>query len=75
MLKIEFATRNAAFQEGREEDFTATVNPYAVADQLRKIADALDGGESYGSVRDGNGNTVGSWELDDEADMPWEVQR
>jgi hypothetical protein len=71
MFKIEFATRNAAFQEGCEEDHSATVSGFAVAEQLHKIAELVAEGGTYGTVRDSNGSTVGSWELDDEADMPW----
>lgn len=71
MLKIEFSTRNSAFQEGSEEDHSATVSGFAVAEQLHKIAELVAEGATYGNVRDANGSTVGSWELDDEADMPW----
>lgn len=35
----------------------------AVAEILRKVADAVDVGCYRDGVRDGNGNRVGSWEL------------
>ena len=57
--KIEFSTDNDAF---RFED--GTLNEEAVANELRKIADAVDKGVRKMFVMDANGNRVGSWSLD-----------
>lgn len=58
-FKIEFSTDNDAF---RFED--GTLDEEAVANELRKIADAVGGGCQNGAVMDANGNRVGSWRID-----------
>jgi len=58
MTKIEFAEGfedNAAFQDGQREYETARI--------LRRVADEIEGGASYGIMHDINGNRVGAWEL------------
>ena len=54
MFKIEFATDNAAFDDHPQ---------YEVARILRMAADRVADGNTSGQVRDGNGNTVGTWEF------------
>lgn len=41
-----------------------TLDEEVVASELRKIANAVDGGSRKGIVMDANGNRVGSWRLD-----------
>jgi DUF917 family protein len=43
---------NAAMQTGED-----------VAEALARVADSLQGGVQSGTIRDVNGNTVGSWDL------------
>ena len=56
MFKMYIDTANAAFDDGAELE-TARI--------LREIADKLDAGELENSVRDFNGNKVGTFELTD----------
>lgn len=56
MFKLEFSTSNAAFQDDGLPSF-------AVAQCLFEVADEVRAGRKRGSVFDGNGNTVGKWEL------------
>lgn len=35
-----------------------------VVEILRKVANEVEGGFTSGYIREGNGNTVGSWSLD-----------
>jgi len=53
MFKIEFETDNAAFQDGD--------GPAEVARILQILAVKVEDGQTSGTVRDINGNTVGSW--------------
>jgi hypothetical protein len=57
MFKLEFATDNAAFQDGARIDEAARI--------LREIADKMESKAQLGGgrVRDVNGNTVGHWEM------------
>jgi hypothetical protein len=54
MFTMEFATDNAAFEEGWGTE---------IAGILRKVAQRVEDGDSAGAVMDSNGNTVGQWEL------------
>jgi hypothetical protein len=54
MFKLEIDTANDAFLEDSSE---------GVAEIIEDIAVGLRHGQTKGSVRDGNGNTVGNWEL------------
>lgn len=53
-FKIEFATDNAAFEEDASQE-TAHI--------LREIADKIMEGQINGSIRDTNGNRIGSYNL------------
>jgi hypothetical protein len=53
-----FNTRNAAFEDEGHATETARI--------LRDIADRIEDGDFAGPVRDVNGNTIGSYLLDDE---------
>ena len=54
MVKIEFKTDNAAFQDGIEEE---TVRILLVL--IQKIGAGLEAG----SILDVNGNRIGSWDI------------
>lgn len=55
MFKLEIETGNAAFDdEGKA---------YEIARILRDLADKIENGAEAGSVRDINGNKVGSYEV------------
>lgn len=56
MLRIEFETDNDAFEDSLTSE---------VARILREIANKIENGDDLGggSVKDVNGNTIGSWEL------------
>lgn len=60
MFDLKFKTDNAAFSDGD--------GPREVARILRKIADDVENGRECGRVHDANGNTVGEWDMDIEAD-------
>ena len=54
ILRIEFSTDNAAFQD----------NAFEVASVLEKLAEQLDdepSADDSGTIRDSNGNTIGGW--------------
>ena len=55
MLRIEFATDNAAFDDGATDE-TARI--------LRYIASRIERGSHSGPIRDANGNAIGRYELD-----------
>jgi hypothetical protein len=57
-LWISFNTRNAAFEDNGHATETGTI--------LRAIAEKIEAGDFAGPVRDGNGNTIGSYLLDDD---------
>lgn len=63
MLKIEFKTGNAAFND------PCTGEPNAIYERneciriLKEITKRLENGYSEGSCMDLNGNKVGTWEL------------
>lgn len=52
MFKLEIQTGNRAMQTADD-----------LASELRTIAMRLDYGHTAGAVIDGNGDTVGSWEM------------
>jgi hypothetical protein len=55
VVKIQFSTDNAAFEDnGREEE---------IARILRRIADKIESGAVAGTARDSNGNRVGTFEV------------
>ena len=65
-FKAEFLVDNAAFRFWWRP--AACVESCLVAEQLRRIADAVENGTTTGEVRkvvDTNGNTVGQWQFDD----------
>lgn len=45
----------AAFEEGKESE---------LARILRRVADDVENGRTYGTLRDYNGNRVGDWDMD-----------
>lgn len=55
MMKIEFKTGNAAF----EEDFEGEIGRI-----LSNISNLVNSGRSSGKVMDYNGNCVGTWSVD-----------
>lgn len=55
MFNLKIETANDDFADAPER---------TVAAILRGIADQLDGGKMADTIRDPNGNTVGSWKLD-----------
>ena len=55
MFKLEFSTDNAAFEDSLE-----------VVRILERIAQNVKGGDTFGAVKDSNGNTVGRWSLSEE---------
>ena len=54
MLKVEFETDNAAFED-----------PGEAARILHKIADAIESGRVYGELYDINGNRIGSYSFEE----------
>lgn len=62
MLKIEFKVGNAAFHE-EDEDGNDRLCADAVADTVEELAGKIREGFTSGPVMDANGNTVGSWFL------------
>lgn len=64
MLKIEFKVGNAAFRE-EDEDGNDRLRADAVADTVEELAGKIREGFTSGPVMDANGNTVGSWSLND----------
>ena len=56
MVKIEFATGNAAFEDGYEAA--------EILACLGRLKDAILSGRRSGKVMDSNGNRVGEWTLD-----------
>lgn len=57
-LQLTIETDNDAMQSGPE-----------VADALRDVAEKVDAGHCAGRIRDLNGNTVGQWEVFDDAEL------
>lgn len=57
-FKVEFSTDNAAFEC---DGATVTGRNIEIARILRQIAEQVDNDEESGSVRDANGNKVGTW--------------
>ena len=54
-MKIQFSTDNAAFDDDNMRD--------AIARILRDIARKVEHGTSNGTVRDVNGNSIGTWQF------------
>lgn len=54
MFTVKINTDNAAYADSPE---------YEIASNLEAIVEDLEFGFRSGSVRDRNGNTVGSWEI------------
>ena len=61
-MQVQFKTTNAAFydMDGESLDFSA------VADVLRDVVKALENGRNRGTLRDYNGNTIGSWSIQED---------
>lgn len=59
---LTFNTDNAAFRDDAEH-----LDLYAVADTIRDVADLVGPGNEWvtGNVRDINGNTIGTFRLDE----------
>ena len=58
MFKLEFKTDNSAFSDGNME--------YEIKRILVAIGNRVDCGNTSGSIRDINGNTIGTYELEEE---------
>lgn len=54
MFELKFATDNAAFEEAFETEITVI---------LDRVAEKVRAGHREGTVRDTNGNTVGSFQI------------
>ena len=68
MLKIEFATENAAFQPDYEEFGYWEQNYYRTEEikrVLKNVCNQLENGYVKGTCIDINGNKVGEWSLDE----------
>jgi len=65
MFRVSIRTDNAAFFGEREGDYQPGPE---VARILRRIAVSLEDGHGSGQCRDVNGNRVGQWSDDREAD-------
>ena len=52
MTTVAFKTGNAAFEDDREHE---------IAIILRQIAKEIDGGRRSGTIRDSNGNKIGTY--------------
>ncbi len=48
----------------------AMQTPEDIADALRSVANKLESGNTEGSIRDLNGNTVGEFKIEEENDSP-----
>lgn len=55
-FKLEFDCDGAAFEDSYE-------GRYPISDALKRVSAAVTDGLDYGPVLDGNGNTIGSWDL------------
>lgn len=55
MFKLSFSIDNAAFHEGYGREETARI--------LKETAQKVEEGYNSGKIRDINGNTIGSWEV------------
>ena len=53
-LTVEINLDNAAFED----------NPHEVRDILKRVADEYERGNGCNTLRDSNGNLVGSWEAE-----------
>jgi hypothetical protein len=62
MLTIRFTTDSAAFTDGAEP---CVCLPCESARILRDIARKIELGQYHGKIRDGNGNTIGTYHLDE----------
>lgn len=63
MLKLEIKTGGSAF--GYEDDPYAEMDKrYEVSRLLKKVAQEIEYGKTYGSIIDANGNKCGEWKLD-----------
>lgn len=67
MCKIEFKEGNAAFRmESEMDEFgNAPLDPWAVADAVRSVADKIENGEMSGAIMDPNGNKAGQFSVED----------
>ena len=61
MLKIEFSTGNAAFNDMETGEFSKNERAYESVRILKEIVKKIEAGEECGNIRDINGNTVGEW--------------
>lgn len=55
MFKLQFSTENAAFD--------GDLKWMEIDAILRAVADRAGDGQTYGLIRDSNGNRIGQWEL------------
>ena len=54
MVRIEFETENAAFEDGGREEITRI---------LLRLIQKIGAGLEAGSILDVNGNRIGSWDI------------
>jgi len=59
-VNITFATDNDAYRDPAD---ARMLDRYGVAETIREIAEAVEGGRESGVVMDVNGNRVGEWSL------------
>ena len=64
MFNLEFKISNALRNENGEDD--GEMNPLSVSKQIEKIAAKVAEGHTSGNVMDENGNTIGTWSLNDD---------
>ena len=61
MFKLEFSTDNAAFEDNGQE-----TRAHEVQLILLRISAKLAHGDTFGAVKDSNGNTIGRWSLSED---------
>lgn len=61
MFKLQFTTENAAFEGGNDRAESARI--------LARIVEYLGEGWDNGPIHDDNGNRIGEWSLEDNADF------
>ena len=65
MLRIEFATDNAAFEVDESDKWTRDYyRNEEIKRVLKNVCNQLDNGKTSGSCIDINGNKVGTWSID-----------
>ena len=62
-MKIEFDHTNLA-SDFENIDSYNSVTRFEINRILKDIEDRISNGDSYGSIRDINGNTIGKWSIE-----------